>query len=439
MLASKLSLLMPTPKFSYLKTFLLGLGFFGVSVIWGIYNAFVPLFLENKFGLSPVWIGFFLTLDNVAALFVQPPVGTWSDRLRTPIGRRMPFILVGAPISALAFGVIPVAAVLPLFVACTSTLMLSMSLWRTPVVALMPDITPSKYRSQANSIITLMGGLGAIAAYLGGGQLFKINAAYPFWLGSALVIVASALLLIFIREPKIVEEPEAQPDLIESVKLLFKEREKSALYFLLALFCWTVGYTAIEAFWTLYATNHLRIDGGDATRLLGQHAVMIVIFALPCGYLAAKIKRRTLITGGLWLTAGLLATIHFLPIATLNTPLFTLPILGVVPIIGALLMVAGISWALITIHALPMIVDMTTAARLGTYTGLYYLFSTGAAIVGPNINGWVVQLSGRNYNTVLLFAPVWMIIASVLLFKVKRGEVEILNENLLSTKNTKGA
>ena len=415
---------MPTQQFSYLKTFLLGLGFFGVSVIWGIYNAFVPIFLEKKFGLSPVWIGFFLTLDNIAALIIQPSVGTWSDKLRTPIGRRMPFILVGAPISALAFGVIPIAAVLPLFVACTSTLMLSMALWRTPVVALMPDITPSKYRSQANSIITLMGGLGAIFAYLGGAQLFVINAAYPFWLGSALVLGASAVLLLFIREPKTIEAPEAQPGLLQSLILLFNEREKSALMFLLALLSWTIGYTAIEAFWTLYATNHLRVSAADATRLLGQHAVMIVLFAIPCGFLASFFKRRTLIIIGLWLTAAILSIVHFMPIATLKIPLFSVPILGEVPVIGALLMVAGVSWALITIHALPMIVDMTSAARLGTYTGLYYLFSTGAAILGPNINGWVVQLNGKNYNTVLLFAPIWMIIASVLLLRVKRGEVE---------------
>ena len=419
---------MPAPRFSYLKTFLLGFGFFGVSVIWGLYNAFVPVFLDQKFGLSSVAIGFFLTLDNIAALVVQPPVGTWSDKLRTPLGRRMPFILVGAPVSALAFGVIPLAAVLPLFVACTSTLMLSMALWRTPVVALMPDVTPSKFRSQANSIITLMGGLGAIFAYLGGAALFKINAAYPFWLGSGLVLGAAALLLLFIREPKTIEAPQASPGLIESLRLLLEARDPSALFFLLALFCWTVGYSAIEAFWTLYATNHLHVSAADATRLLGQHAVMIVLFALPCGYLAGLVKRRFLIGAGLWLTAALLATIHFLPAETLKIPLFSVPILGEVPVIGALLMVAGVSWALITIHALPMIVDMTTAARLGTYTGLYYLFSTGAAILGPNVNGWIVKLSGNNYNTVSLFAPIWMIIASVLLLRVRRGEAQTVEE-----------
>src|SRR5690606_1201129 len=85
-------------RLNYGKTFLLGFGFFGVSVIWMVYNAFVPLFLANKFGLDVRWIGFFMTLDNIAALFIQPSVGAWSDRLRTPIGRRMPFILIGAPV-----------------------------------------------------------------------------------------------------------------------------------------------------------------------------------------------------------------------------------------------------------------------------------------------------------------------------------------------------
>jgi Na+/melibiose symporter and related transporters len=131
-----------SPRFSYFKIFLLGSGFFGVSVVWGVYNAFVPIFLAERFSLPPAIIGFFMTLDNIAALFIQPPVGAWSDRLQTPLGRRLPFLLIGAPISALAFGLIPLATALPLFVACTSTLLLSMAFWRTPVVALMPDITP---------------------------------------------------------------------------------------------------------------------------------------------------------------------------------------------------------------------------------------------------------------------------------------------------------
>ena len=112
-------------RLNYGKTFLLGFGFFGLSVVWGVYNAFVPIFLSEKFHLSPIIVGFFMTLDNIAALLIQPPVGAWSDRLRSPMGRRIPFLLIGAPITGVAFGLIPLPAVLPLFVACTSTLLLS--------------------------------------------------------------------------------------------------------------------------------------------------------------------------------------------------------------------------------------------------------------------------------------------------------------------------
>src|SRR5512139_2813333 len=198
-------------RFNYGRIFLLGFGFFGVSVIWATYNAFVPIFLADKFHLAPGIIGFFMTLDNIAALFIQPPVGAWSDRLHTPLGRRIPFILIGAPISALAFGLIPLAAVLPLFVACTSTLLLSAALWRTPVVALMPDITPSEFRSQANGVINFMGGIGTIVALQTGGMLYKISPNFPFWLGSGLVLLAVLIVYLFIEEPKEYEAAQEQP------------------------------------------------------------------------------------------------------------------------------------------------------------------------------------------------------------------------------------
>ena len=187
-------------KFNYGKIFLLGFGFFGVSVIWATYNAYVPIFLEGKFGLEPAMIGFFMTLDNIAAFLIQPSVGAFSDRLKTRIGRRMPFILIGAPIAAIAFGLIPIVSILPLFVLCTSTLLISMALWRTPVVALMPDITPSRFRSQANGVINFMGGVGSIIAFLIGANLYDKNPNYPFWLVSELVIFSSLLVFAIIRE-----------------------------------------------------------------------------------------------------------------------------------------------------------------------------------------------------------------------------------------------
>ena len=409
-------------KFNYGKIFLLGFGFFGVSVIWGVYNAFVPLFLANKFHLAPAIIGFFMTLDNIAALFIQPPVGAWSDRLRTPIGRRMPFILVGAPIGAIAFGIIPLAAVLPLFVACTSTLLLSMAFWRTPVVALMPDITPSQFRSQANGIINFMGGIGAIISFLGGARLFEINPSFPFWMGSILVILASLLVLIFIREPKSYEKGEIKPGMLKSLKEILNDPDKSAFRILLAIFFWFLSYTAIEAFFTLYAYNHLHLSEADGARLLGQLSFIFVLFALPSGYIGSRFgRKRTIITGICLMTLAMVA-MYFLSPSKLTAHVTRLPALGEVPVIGLILMLAGAAWALININSLPMVVDMTESARIGTYTGLYYLFSTLSAIVGPNVNGLIIQLNRNDYSLIMLVAPVSMLIALVMMVGVHRGE-----------------
>jgi maltose/moltooligosaccharide transporter len=412
-------------KLNYGKTFLLGFGFFGVSVIWGIYNAFVPLFLANKFGLAPAWIGFFMTLDNIAALLIQPPVGAWSDKLRTPLGRRMPFILIGAPVGAVVFGLIPIAAALPLFVACTSTLLLSMAFWRTPVVALMPDITPSKFRSQANGIINFMGGVGAIISFLGGSVLYKMNPSFPFWMGSGLVIISTILLFVFIKEPKVYEEVEKQPGMIASLQSVMKDPDKSALRILSAIFFWFIGYTAIEAFFSLYANKYLGLEEADGARLLGQLSVIFVIFALPAGYIGAKIGRKVTISLGLLIMIACTASMYFTPPAILTIVLTKLPVLGVVPVVGAILMLAGAGWALININSLPMVVDMTTEARIGTYTGLYYLFSTLSAIVGPNMNGWIIQLSNLNYNAIMIVSPILMLVALVLMLGVRRGEAKI--------------
>jgi len=417
-------------KLNYGKTFLLGFGFFGVSVIWGVYNAFVPLFLANKFGLAPAWIGFFMTLDNIAALLIQPPVGAWSDKLRTPLGRRMPFILIGAPVGAVVFGLIPLAAVLPLFVACTSTLLLSMAFWRTPVVALMPDITPSKFRSQANGIINFMGGVGAIISFLGGSVLYKMNPSFPFWMGSGLVIISSILLFIFIKEPKVYEDVEKQPGMIASLQSVLKDPDKSALRILSAIFFWFIGYSAIEAFFSLYANKYLGLEEADGARLLGQLSVIFVIFALPAGYIGAKIGRKVTISLGLLIMIACTASMYFTPPAILTIVLTKLPVLGVVPVVGAILMLAGAGWALININSLPMVVDMTTEARIGTYTGLYYLFSTLSAIVGPNMNGWIVQLSNLNYNAIMIVSPVLMLVALILMLGVRRGEAK--NEKVIN-------
>lgn len=418
-------------RLNYGKTFLLGFGFFGLSVVWGVYNAFVPIFLSEKFHLSPIVVGFFMTLDNIAALLIQPPVGAWSDRLRTPMGRRIPFLLIGAPITGVAFGLIPLPAVLPLFVACTSTLLLSAAFWRTPVIALMPDITPSEFRSQANGIINFMGGVGTIIALQTGGLLYKMSPNFPFWLGSALVMLSALVVYLFIEEPKEYGQTEEQPGMFESLREVFNNEDKSGLRILLAIFFWFIGFSAVDTFFTLYAKNHLGLHEGDGATLLSVLPLFFVLFAIPSGYIAGKIGRRLTISMGLIIITIVLVLLYITPASALLTGIAPLPLVGIplveggvrmLTLAGVLLIFAGAGWAFININSLPMIVDLTSAARIGTFTGLYYLFSTFSAIVGPNLNGWAIQLAGNNYNIIMLIAPGFMLIALWLMLGVKRGE-----------------
>lgn len=423
-------------KFSYGKTFLLGFGFFAVMVAWSVYNSFVPLFLANRFNLNPAAIGFFMTLDNIAALLLQPLIGSLSDRTRTKIGRRLPFMLVGAPIAAIAFFFAPVVAVpilnipadarLPLFIACTMTFMLAMAIWRTPVVALMPDVTPSKFRSQANGVINFMGGIGSIIAFLIGSKLYSIKPQYPFWLASVLILVGVLMVFFFVREPKIYyENPNLEkPNLWKSLVQIFRDKQHNAIRIFLAIFFWFVAMNAIETFITLYANHSLGLSEARSVSLMTLNSLAFVIMALPAGFIGGKIGRKRTISIGLCVMILVMTSIFFIPASTLTNVLFSLPVLGEVPVVGMMLVVAGLGWALININSLPVVVDLTDATQIGTYTGLYYLFSTLAAIAGPNINGWIVKLTGNNYSSIFLIGPIFMAAALVMVLGLRSGEAK---------------
>jgi MFS family permease len=186
-----------------------------------------------------------------------------------------------------------------------------------------------------------------------------------------------------------------------------------------------VGYNAIEAFFTLYANKHLGMAESDGPRLLGHMSLLFVLFALPAGYIGGKIGRRKTILTGISLMILLMLGMFLIPSATLATGLTKLPVLGSVAVISLFLMGAGIAWSLININSLPMVVDMTVTAKLGTFTGLYYLFSTLAAIAGPNINGWIIALTGNNYGMIMLIGPVFFALAWLSMWGVRRGEAQL--------------
>jgi MFS family permease len=192
---------------------------------------------------------------------------------------------------------------------------------------------------------------------------------------------------------------------------------------LLAIFFWFIAFNGIEAFFTLYGKNHLGIPESDAARLLGQLSLLFVLFSLPAGYIGAAVGRRKTIMTGILVMAVCIALMFFLPINTLNILITELPVLGRIPVIGIILMIVGIAWASINVNSLPMVVDMTELERVGTYTGLYYLFSTMAAILGPIVYGLIIQLSGEAYSLLMLISPIFLALALISIAGVTKGEV----------------
>ncbi|MCJ7738710.1 MAG: MFS transporter, partial [Anaerolineae bacterium] len=284
-------------KLDYKTTFLVGFGFFGICILWTLYNAYVPIFLPTGsatfnppgkvgFGIGAGLTGIVMTLDNVAAFFLLPIIGVWSDRTRTRLGRRLPFILAFSPIAIAAFILIPVSmqmippelsgkvgelgTPLAIFMIAIGVLLTAMACFRTPVIALMPDLTPSPLRSQANGIINLMGAVGTHIATLGSGLLYGMGRIAPFAFGGVLMAAAVLMLLLFVKEPRdftIGTDDAEGLGAVRSVKRVSPEGRRSLGFLMAAIFCWFVGYNAVETFLSSYGVGVLGMSTGQSPLL----------------------------------------------------------------------------------------------------------------------------------------------------------------------------
>jgi maltose/moltooligosaccharide transporter len=406
--------------FNWPRTFLLGFGFLGVSVIWSLYNAYIPVLLKDTFGLSSTAIGAVMTIDNVFAILLLPFLGALSDRTRTPLGRRRPYILVGSILAAVFFVLVPTALasrVLGVTMLAIILLNLSMALFRSPVIALMPDITAPRWRSQANGIINFMGGLGSLLVYFGGKTLYDTSLSLPFVVGGIVMLVACLLVVLFIREPPVTEIDAAEPAKSLSFGASARELganlkdvvtgERSLLFILAAIFCWFVGFNAIETFFTSYAKFHLGIPESTGALILGVFSVTFMITAIASGFLGSRFGRRKTIRVGLVVVLAVMLLALLLKNKWQLMPVFA---------------IGGFGWALVNVNSLPMVVDMTTLEKVGGYTGLYYFFSQAANIVAPPVAGALIDWLG--YPSLMVFASVMFAVAAVIVSFVRRGDVE---------------
>jgi MFS family permease len=422
---------------------LIGLGFFGIEVLWRLYNNFVPLYLQSGraafdatqdspimgFGLTTFASGLIMGLDNLAALFLLPVIGAFSDRTFTRIGRRMPFILAFAPIAAISFILIPLApgmftpasngsisampGLFALFVVSLGVMLLAMACFRTPVISLMPDLTPSPLRSKANGVINFMGGLAGVVGTLALSPLFDVNPWIPFICGAVLLLASVVALFFFVKERQASVVVDAD-DERESLDVLKKLRDvpaanqRALVFLMLAIFCWFVAFNGIDTWFTSFGVTALALSPGRAGQIFSVALIAFILFAIPAGYIGTRFGRRWTIVAGLALFTVTLVVINMLQSLT---------------VITILLAIGGASWALVNINSLPMVVDTSTDERmLGTYTGLYYVASQLAAILGPAVTGLVVDMAGGNFRTIFMVVPAFFGLAILSMLFVGRGE-----------------
>lgn len=407
---------MSSHKFDYRKTFIVGFGFLGISVIWPIFNQFVPIFLQAGdpqagvvgLGLTPALALFIMTWDNLINVFMQPWVGAKSDATWNRFGRRKPWILLGLPIAVLGFVLLPFAQTAVAIAAFILITNFGMALFRSPTVAWLGDLFPTEDRSKANGIINLMGGVGGLLAFFGGGLLYNaFGKSAPFVGGAVLLVVAALTAVWRVQEPpKIQGDSEPDGGVLANLRLVFRNPDKSGVFVLLAILLWFIAFNALEAGLSSFAVYTLGIGAGNASLYAGAVTITIIAFALPAGLIGTKFGRRSTIMVGL---AGL----------TLILLVGFVAIQGVVTFIIALVLV-GIFWACVNVNSLPMVYDYGDERKIGAYTGLYYFSSQTAAVLGPTMGGIVVDVLGDEYRWLFAFSAVFMALAWLAMNRVRK-------------------
>jgi MFS family permease len=433
-------------KLNLKLTFFIGLAFFTTGVSWSLYNTQVNQALENYLGVLSI-VGLLMALDNLIGVIIQPIMGSYSDRTRTKLGRRIPYIIIGTISASIFFMLIPTGFGTNIWILIIWMFFfsLSMGFYRSQAVALMPDFVRPHNRSKANGIINLMGGVGGIIAYTLGLASDYIGFQWVFIIGGVMMLLALAVLVITVREREAYSYQEIilaeqagkgnvadiQPHvkkegIIKSLKDIFAEEEKSTLFILLAIFAWFIAYQGAEALFSIYAGPaglQIVATRGQAGFLFNFVAIPFILFALPSGMIATKIGRRLTIKIGL-----IIIIVSFIVGFIIQTNLTLLIIV---------LIIFGIGWACVNVNSIVIVWELApTVEKIGTYTGAYYFFSVLAAILGPFMIGFLTDIFGR--FTMFLMCAIFMVLALVFMFFVKRGEVELTEEEKMAKQKALG-
>ena len=426
-------------KLNYKRTFLIGLAFLSICSFWQMYDNIIPLILQNTYHLGETMTGAVMALDNVLAIFLLPVFGTLSDKVHTKLGRRMSFIIVGTILAVVFMMLLPVIDNAEkarwstgesfsnqwIFLGVLFFTLVSMGLYRSPAVALMPDVTPNHLRSRANAVINLMGAVGGVYALI----MIKVlvgKGDTPDYLPlfasiAAVMAIAVGILVITIRENKLREEVEKAEaagavNAVENPanakngnsKGMPKDVKRSMYFMLASIFLWFTAYNAVTTAFSRYTKVVWKMEGGSFANCLMVATVAAIFSYIPIGSISAKIGRKKTIMGGVLLMA-----------ACYGAAIFAREYHPIVNLAFALI---GVAWAAINVNSYPMIVAMSSGSDVGKFTGTYYTFSMAAQILTPVLSGFLLEKV--SYNTLFPYALFFSLMAFLTMTQVRHGDVK---------------
>ncbi len=421
-------------KLNYRRTFLIGLAFLSISAFWQMYDNIIPLILQNTFGIGETVTGTIMAADNLLALFLLPVFGTLSDKVDTRFGKRIPFIAGGTVLAVTFLMLLPVAdktVNLALFVGALFAILVSMGLYRSPAVALMPDLTPNKLRSKGNAVINLMGAVGGVYTLImikllvGSGDRPDYK---PLFLSiAALMVIAVVVLILTIDERKVKAKVAAEvaayeesagvtvetqdTDVAEDTvagekKAMPKEVKRSMIFLLASIFLWFTAYNAVTTAFSRYTKVVWQLEGGGFADCLMVATVAAIISYIPIGNLASKVGRKKTIMFGI----VLMSVCYFAAIFAGSYH----------PVINIAFAAIGVGWAAINVNSYPMIVEMSKGCDIGKFTGTYYTFSMTAQIMTPILSGFLLE--NISYRTLFPYALVFSVLAFMTMTQVHHGD-----------------
>ena len=425
-------------KLNNKRTILVGLAFLSICAFWQMYNSVIPKILTYTFHLDETYSGIIMAADNVLALFLLPLFGGLSDKCTSRLGRRRPYILFGTlaavavmmalPILTDSFHASPDAWKQVCFIIGLGILLTAMGAYRSPAVALMPDVTPKPLRSKANAIINLMGALGGIIYLIITTFLYKTTAdVYVSYLPlfaivGGIMLAALAVVMFCVDEPKLVAEQkryeDAHPEdnltqVTENGETLPKDVKRSLGFLLASIALWFIGYNGVTTWFSVYAGRTWHMTLAQANTCLTIATAGAILSYIPVGNVASKVGRRKTIRFGTLLLAGSFFAAF---VYTMLSDSFS-------PMLYGLFVLVGMAWAAINVNSLPMVVEMCSGSEVGKFTGLYYTFSMSAQIMTPIVAGWLLE--HVDYKTLFPYAAIFVFASFVTMGFVKHGDNKV--------------